>query len=143
MPNGDRPVLEGLEVDGHAEGGAQLVLPAMRRQGGGRIVNIGSMGGVITTPMGGAYHATKFAVEAISDVLRAEVAPFGIDVVLVQPGGVRTNFMQTILRSIADTGPGSPYATEKSGFVRLMSLAERGPGMLRPSLRGSGSGCSS
>jgi short-subunit dehydrogenase len=70
----------------------QLVLPAMRRGRSGRIVNIGSMGGRITFPVGGYYHATKYAVEAISDALRVEVKPFGIDVILVEPGLTRTNF---------------------------------------------------
>ena len=108
----------------------QLVLPAMRRQGRGRIVNIGSMGGVITTPMGGAYHATKFALEAISDVLRVEVEPFGVDVVLVQPGSVRTSFNERILDSMPMTGPGSPYAAQKAGFAGAMARLERGPGLL-------------
>jgi NADP-dependent 3-hydroxy acid dehydrogenase YdfG len=70
----------------------QLVLPAMRRSRSGRIVNIGSMGGRLTFPVGGYYHATKYAVEAISDALRVEVKPFGIDVILVEPGLIRTNF---------------------------------------------------
>jgi NADP-dependent 3-hydroxy acid dehydrogenase YdfG len=70
----------------------QLVLPAMRRARSGRIVNIGSMGGRITFPVGGYYHATKYAVEAISDALRVEVKPFGIEVILVEPGLIRTNF---------------------------------------------------
>lgn len=111
---------------------SQLVLPAMRRQGRGRVVNIGSMGGVITTPMGGAYHATKFAVEAISDVLRVEVAPFGVDVVLVQPGGVRTGFFPKVRDSMPKTGPGSPYALQKLGFARLMTRVENSPGILPP-----------
>jgi NADP-dependent 3-hydroxy acid dehydrogenase YdfG len=70
----------------------QLVLPAMRKARSGRIVNIGSMGGRITFPVGGYYHATKYAVEAISDALRVEVKPFGIDVILVEPGIIRSNF---------------------------------------------------
>jgi len=70
----------------------QLVLPAMRRSRAGRIVNIGSMGGRLTFPVGGFYHATKYAVEAISDALRVEVKPFGIDVILVEPGLIRTSF---------------------------------------------------
>jgi len=78
----------------------QLVLPAMRRSRGGRIVNIGSMGGRITFPVGGFYHATKYAVEAISDALRVEVKPFGIDVVLVEPGLVRTNFEGRVSESL-------------------------------------------
>ena len=74
----------------------QLVLPAMRRARSGRIVNIGSMGGRITFPVGGFYHATKYAVEAISDALRVEVKPFGIDVILVEPGLIRSNFENRI-----------------------------------------------
>lgn len=73
----------------------QLVLPGMRRAGGGRIVNLSSMGGKIVFPGGGAYHATKFAVEAMSDALRWEVAGFGIDVVLIEPGLITTEFGET------------------------------------------------
>jgi NAD(P)-dependent dehydrogenase (short-subunit alcohol dehydrogenase family) len=68
----------------------QLVLPGMRRQGRGRILNVSSMGGRITLPGGAFYHASKYAVEALSDALRMEVAPFGIDVVLIEPGPVKT-----------------------------------------------------
>src|SRR5215207_10344230 len=70
----------------------QLVLPGMRRAGRGRIVNVSSMGGKLTFPGGGIYHATKYAVEAISDALRQEVRPFRIDVVIVEPGLIRTGF---------------------------------------------------
>ena len=110
----------------------QLVLPAMRRQGAGRIVNVGSIGGVITTPMGSAYHATKFALEAISDVLRIEVAPFGVDVVLVQPTGVRTGFFDKVRDSMPRTGPGSPYAAQKDAFAIAMSFIEQSAGVLSP-----------
>lgn len=110
----------------------QLVLPAMRQQGAGRVVNVGSIGGVITTPMGSAYYATKFALEAISDVLRVEVAPFGIDVVLVQPTGVRTGFFDKVRGSMPETGPGSPYATQKDAFARAMSFVEHSAGTLTP-----------
>src|SRR2546429_507841 len=68
----------------------QLVLPGMRRQGWGRIINVSSMGGRLTFPGGGYYHATKHAVEAISDALRFEVRPFGIDVVVIEPGPIKT-----------------------------------------------------
>src|ERR687891_1080019 len=70
----------------------QLVLPGMRRQGHGRIVNVSSMGGKLTFPGGGVYHATKHAVEALSDVLRFEVAGFGVQVVVIEPGLIRTRF---------------------------------------------------
>ena len=68
----------------------QLVLPKMRENQFGRIVNISSMGGKIYTPLGAWYHATKHAVEGWSDCLRLEVKPFGIDVVVVEPGGIKT-----------------------------------------------------
>jgi short-subunit dehydrogenase len=91
----------------------QLVLPGMRRAGRGRVVNIGSMGGRITFPVGGYYHATKYAVEAISDALRNEVRRFGIDVVLIEPGLIRTAFEEGVHATVA-SGAGSqgdsPYA---------------------------------
>ena len=93
---------------------SQLVLPAMRRARSGRIVNIGSMGGRITFPVGGFYHATKYAVEAISDALRVEVKPFGIDVILVEPGLIRTNFENQVNQSLevgaAARDTGTAYA---------------------------------
>jgi short-subunit dehydrogenase len=92
----------------------QLVLPAMRRARSGRIINIGSMGGRITFPVGGFYHATKYAVEAISDALRVEVKPFGIDVILIEPGLIRTNFESRINQGLevgaATAGPDTSYA---------------------------------
>jgi short-subunit dehydrogenase len=89
----------------------QLVLPGMRAAGKGRIVNIGSMGGRITFPVGGYYHATKYAVEAMSDALRNEVRQFGIKVILVEPGLIRTQFGDTALSSdAAAVDPDSPYA---------------------------------
>ena len=72
----------------------QLVLPGMRAAGFGRIVNMSSMGGNFVFPGGGAYHATKYAVEAISDALRFEVKGFGIGVTVIQPGAIRTEFAQ-------------------------------------------------
>ena len=89
----------------------QLVLPAMRAAGAGRIVNIGSMGGRFTWPVGGYYHATKYAVEAITDALRNEVRAFGIHVSLIEPGLIRTRFEETALTSAAATvDQTSPYA---------------------------------
>src|SRR6478736_2075909 len=73
----------------------QLVLPAMRRQRWGRIVNVSSMGGRLVFPGGGFYHGTKYAVEAISDALRFEVKGFGVDVILIEPGLIKTEFGET------------------------------------------------
>jgi len=70
----------------------QLAVPYMRRQKAGRIVNISSMGGKIYTPMGAWYHATKHAVEGLSDCLRLELRPFGIDVIVIEPGIIMTDF---------------------------------------------------
>jgi NAD(P)-dependent dehydrogenase (short-subunit alcohol dehydrogenase family) len=81
----------------------QLVLPGMRGQGHGRIVNISSMGGKLVFPGGGIYHATKHAVEAISDALRFEVKNFGIGVSIIEPGLIVTNFGETAVASIGET----------------------------------------
>ena len=81
----------------------QRVLPGMRENHCGRIINISSMGGKIWTRFGGWYHATKFAVEGFSDCLRMEVAPFGIDVVVVEPGGINSGNMLTEPEIVART----------------------------------------
>lgn len=88
---------------------SQLVLPGMRKAGHGRIINIGSMGGKLTFPGGGIYHATKYAVEAISDAMRFEVQGFGIQVVLIEPGLITTEFAGTAVGSVDDLHDG-PYA---------------------------------
>ncbi|MEU9127991.1 oxidoreductase [Kitasatospora sp. NPDC048540] len=88
----------------------QLVLPAMRAAGHGRIVNVGSMGGRIVFPAGGYYHASKYAVEALTDALRFEAAPFGIKVSLIEPGLIRTRFGDTAARTLAGSAPAAgPY----------------------------------
>lgn len=70
----------------------QLALPTMRAQGSGRIVNVSSIGGRVWSPLGAWYQASKFALESFSDCLRNELRPFGIDVVVVQPGGIKTEW---------------------------------------------------
>ncbi|NJP33399.1 oxidoreductase [Micromonospora thermarum] len=88
----------------------QLVLPGMRRAGRGRIVNVSSMGGRIVFPGGGYYHASKYAVEAISDALRQEVRPFGVDVAIVEPGLIRTGFGAVAAESLGKgAAPAGPY----------------------------------
>src|SRR3954451_16741361 len=90
----------------------QLVLPGMRAQGYGRIVNLSSVGANFTFPGGGIYHATKYAVEAISDALRFEVKHFGVDVVIVQPGIIKTGFADAATTAMAGaTQAEGPYAT--------------------------------
>jgi NAD(P)-dependent dehydrogenase (short-subunit alcohol dehydrogenase family) len=106
----------------------QLVLPGMRRQGWGKIVNLSSMGGKLTFPGGGFYHATKHAVEALSDALRFEVRPFGIDVVVVEPGPIKTRFGDTATRSIqAAHANGSAYAAFNAVVAQRIKDAYEGP----------------
>jgi short-subunit dehydrogenase len=97
----------------------QLVLPGMRRAGKGRIINIGSMGGRFTFPLGGYYHATKYAVEALTDALRMEVTAFGVDVALVEPGITRSSFVEKTTESDGMGGaPDSPYAALRASVSR-------------------------
>jgi len=103
----------------------QLVLPAMRTQGSGRIVNLSSMGGRLTFPGGGIYHASKYAVEAISDALRFEVRGFGIDVIVIEPGLIVTNFGDTAAGSVA--GGGGPYGDFNRAVAEKTEAAYRGP----------------
>lgn len=96
----------------------QLVLPGMRRQGFGKIVNLSSMGGKLTFPGGGAYHATKHAVEALSDALRFEVRGFGVDVVVIEPGLIRTGFSTAAVRSMGEAPAGGVYAGFNAAVAR-------------------------
>ncbi|KVE44234.1 short-chain dehydrogenase [Burkholderia sp. BDU5] len=88
----------------------QLVLPSMRAKRAGRIINISSMGGKIYSPLGSWYHATKHAVEGWSDCLRLELQPFGIDVVIVEPGAIVTEFGDVMLAPMLERSGNGPYA---------------------------------
>jgi NAD(P)-dependent dehydrogenase (short-subunit alcohol dehydrogenase family) len=107
----------------------QLALPGMRAQRWGKIVNVGSMGGRLTFPGGGYYHATKHALEAISDALRFEVRGFGIDVILLEPGLITTEFGNAAAASMADnTADGAdPYAKFNATVGALTQGAYDGP----------------
>ena len=106
----------------------QLVLPAMRAQRWGKVVNLSSMGGRLTFPGGGLYHATKYAVEALSDALRFEVRGFGIDVILIEPGLIVTRFGETAAGSVSATGAqDGPYAEFNASVAKLTEAAYKGP----------------
>jgi NAD(P)-dependent dehydrogenase (short-subunit alcohol dehydrogenase family) len=105
----------------------QLVLPGMRGAGSGRIVNLSSMGGKLTFPGGGVYHATKHAVEALSDALRFEVREFGVDVVVIEPGLIVTEFGETAAGSLADVEEHGPYARFNSEVAKVTANAYTGP----------------
>lgn len=98
----------------------QLALPHMRAQGSGMIINISSMGGKIHTPLGAWYHGTKFALEAISDCLRIEVQPFGIDVVVVEPGGIKTEWAGIAAEKLRATSGQGPYTLQANAMARSM-----------------------
>ena len=85
------------------------VLPYMRNNKSGKIINISSMGGKVYTPMGAWYHATKHALEGWSDCLRLELKPFNIDVVVIQPGGINTEFGDVLYQPMVDRSKGTAY----------------------------------
>src|SRR5262249_4242583 len=98
----------------------RAALPAMRRQGAGLIINVSSLGGLVGLPFQGLYSASKFAVEGMSEVLRMEVMPFGVRVVLVEPGDFRTGF--TSQRRKPRAAEGSPYA---GTFAKALATMEK------------------
>lgn len=109
---------------------ARLAIPHMREAGGGRIVNISSIYGLVTTPLTGWYQAGKHAIEALSDALRVEVARDGIRVVLVEPGGFRTGIWQEAsaeLEGRSDSRYGTAYGRARSG-MRLTDRLMGDPG---------------
>ncbi len=104
----------------------QLVLPGMRKAGRGRIVNVSSMGGKLVFPGGGAYHGTKFAVEAISDALRFEVRNFGVHVSIIEPGLIRTRFGETAHASVPQEDGGT-YGKFNAAVAKTTAEAYEGP----------------
>ena len=111
----------------------QLVLPKMRAQRWGKIVNVGSMGGRVTFPGGGYYHATKHALEAISDALRFELRGFGIDVILLEPGLITTDFGEVAAASMSENSSNAtpdgddPYAQFNATVGAVTKGAYDGP----------------
>ena len=106
----------------------QLALPGMREQGWGRIVNISSMGGRLTFPGGGIYHATKHAVEAICDAMRFEVKGFGVDVVCVEPGLIVTGFADAAGSALAQGADATgPYAEFNATVGKATDAVYKGP----------------
>jgi len=95
-------------------------LPAMRRRGKGRIINVSSLGGTVTLPLFGAYNSTKYALESLSDALRIELRPFGIEVSIIEPGPIRTRFTaSSIEASTKYEAPDSPYRYVVAHLARL------------------------
>jgi NAD(P)-dependent dehydrogenase (short-subunit alcohol dehydrogenase family) len=109
---------------------SQLVLPGMRARGSGRIITIGSTGGRFTSPGAGAYHTVKYAVEALSLSLGAEVAPFGVRVVLIDPTGVRTPFVTSQFDTVHDYPDDDPYGEFKRRYAETTRRLTKTPGTM-------------
>src|SRR5262249_21079377 len=99
----------------------KAVLPTMRKQRSGRIINVSSIGGKLWSPLGGWYHASKFAVEGLSDALRNELRPFGIDVIVIEPGGVKTEWTSIMLDNRLRVGV-SKHAHALTTLSRRISI---------------------
>ncbi|MFI6904574.1 oxidoreductase [Nonomuraea sp. NPDC050394] len=112
----------------------QLALPYMREQGSGTIINISSIGGEIALPLGCWYYATKHALEAYSDTLRMEVEPFGIDVVIIQPGIIKTEFEDHTPRDLREISGATAYG------AMAEAMAERAESQLGEDAQGSDPG---
>jgi len=102
----------------------QRVLPGMRQQGRGTIVNVSSVAGKLHTPISGWYTATKFALEGLSDTLRVEVAPFGIDVVLIEPGAIATEFLDVAIGPMLQRSGEGPYKEMTHTIANALQKAQ-------------------
>lgn len=103
----------------------QLVLPHMREQRGGHIINVSSIGGKIYEPLGAWYHATKFAVEGFSDSLRVEVEQFGIKVVVIEPGSIKTEWGGIAADNLVAASGTGPYASQVKAWTNGVATVER------------------
>ena len=103
----------------------QLALPLMRAQGSGAVVNITSVGGKMHEPMGTWYHATKFAVEGLSDCLRMELEPFGIHVIVVEPGAIKTEWAGIAREGMLQYSGGTAYAAQAQAHARMFESADK------------------
>ncbi len=112
----------------------QLVLPKMRENHYGKIVNVTSMGGRIWTMLGAWYHAGKFAVEGFSNSLRIETKPFGIDVIVVEPGGIKTEWGDIAADHLEEYSFNGAYADSAKGYAAMLSKQYGGNGLSRPEL---------
>ncbi len=112
----------------------QLALPGMREKRFGKIVNISSMGGKIYTPFGGWYHAAKHALEGLSDSLRLETAPFGIDVVIIEPGGIKTPWGKIAADNLRETSTDGAYAQAAAEAADGLEKRYNSPQMSPPSV---------
>lgn len=103
----------------------QLVLPHMRKNNFGKIINISSIGGKIYSPLGGWYHATKHALEGLSDCLRFETKQFGIDVIIIEPGGIESEWGGIALNAAMERSGSTAYSETAKGFKKIMETFKK------------------
>lgn len=103
----------------------RAIIPKMRAQGGGRIINISSLGGRLAFPFGGLYSSSKFALEGLSDALRMELEPFNIKVSVIQPGPVSTNFFAVAAHAVAENIPSPEDTPYRAAFEKLKGLENK------------------
>ncbi len=115
----------------------QLVTPIMRRQAAGKIVNVTSVGGKIHSPFGAWYHGSKFALEGMSDVLRIELAPFGIDVIVVEPGAIKTEWSAIAAEHLLSNSGSGPYSDAAKRHSKTMTSGPLHDRASNPSVIGS------
>ena len=101
----------------------RLVIPTMRKQGSGRIVNTSSIAGLVVLPFGGWYHVSKYSVEALSDAMRMELREFGIDVSMIEPGGIKTDWGIIAADHLRTSSTGTPYETAALAETDLLHKA--------------------
>lgn len=110
----------------------QLVIPLMRKRGGGKIINLSSMGGKIYFPLGAWYHATKHALEGWSDCLRLELAQFNINVVIIEPGVIATNFGKVVIDGIVQRSSDGLYKNMSDAFSKAVAKSYQNNGGTDP-----------
>lgn len=110
----------------------KMVLPTMRKQGCGRIINTSSIAGKMVLYFGGWYHVSKYSVEALSDALRMEMRPFGIDVCMIEPGGIHTDWGVIAARHLAESATGTPYEGPALNESSVMHKAYTGKYLSSP-----------
>ncbi len=112
----------------------QLVIPAMRKQGAGRIINTSSIAGRSVFYFGGWYHVTKYSVEALSDAMRMELKSFGIDVVMIEPGAIKTDWGLIAADHLAQSSKGTAYESTAAPWAKTMDWAYRSNLISSPSV---------
>ncbi len=112
----------------------QKIIPGMRSNRSGTIINISSMGGKMYTPMGAWYHASKHALEGWSDCLRVELAPFGVHVVIIEPGGIETEFSDVFQQNLQGDAENGPYADALQKIIESTRSMSEGGQLSPPSV---------